>query len=40
VQSFPNYLRSGLGFVYLNAPLNGPPAEPAPFVAERRRASP
>jgi hypothetical protein len=40
VQAFPNYLRSGMRFVYLNASLNGPPAEPAPFVAERRRASP
>ena len=39
VQSFPNYLRSGLGFVYLNAPLNEPPAAPVPFLAERRRAS-
>ena len=39
VQSFPNYLRSGLGFVYLNAPLNELPAAPVPFLAERRRAS-
>ena len=39
VQSFPNYLRSGLGFVYLNAPLNEPPAAPVPFLAERRWAS-
>jgi hypothetical protein len=40
VQAFPNYLRSGMRFVYLNASLNVPPAEPAPFVEERRRASP
>jgi len=40
VQTFPNYLRSCMRFVYLNASLNGPPAEPAPFAEERRRAFP
>jgi 4-aminobutyrate aminotransferase-like enzyme len=40
VQTFPNYLRSGMRFVYLNASLSGPAAEPAPFVEERRRVSP
>jgi 4-aminobutyrate aminotransferase-like enzyme len=39
VQTIPNYLRSGMRFVYLNASLNGPPAEPAPFAEERRRTS-
>jgi hypothetical protein len=40
LQTFPNYLRSGMRFVYLNAPLNGPTAVSAPFAGERRRASP
>jgi hypothetical protein len=41
LRTFPNYLRSGLSFVYLNIPLNGPaPAAPAPIVGERRRTSP
>ena len=39
LQTFPNYLRSGMRFVYLNASLDGPPAVPAPFAEERRRAS-
>jgi hypothetical protein len=39
VQTFPDYLRSGLSFVYLSVPLNGPPATSVPFVEERRRAS-
>jgi 4-aminobutyrate aminotransferase-like enzyme len=38
VRTIPNYLRSGLSFVYLNAPLNEATA-PAPFVSDRRRAS-
>ena len=39
VQTFPDYLRSGLSFVYLSVPLSGPPATSVPFVEEPRRAS-
>jgi 4-aminobutyrate aminotransferase-like enzyme len=38
VQTVPDYLRSGLSFVYLHASLNGPPAaEPPKSDGERRR---
>ncbi len=40
VQTVPNYLRSGLSFVYLHASLNGPPAgESTGPNGERRRTS-
>jgi len=40
VQTVPNYLRSGLSFVYLHASLNGPPdGESTRPDGERRRTS-
>jgi 4-aminobutyrate aminotransferase-like enzyme len=40
VQTFDNYLRSGTRFVYLQTPLNGPPAASAVVGGDRRRGSP